>query len=182
MDVGNLLYLTADLSHDTCPVDCLGAAATTKGQGVGRAFTRTGISPDCHLCRSGECLVADDLARVLLLVLTEAGQGKFELVLALLKRSVVLNLILLPDLVPFFRVSGLIRLGFGLQGKVAFNELEPYLSCLAFNVRRIEFDLSKLSGIVDLDQELTGDLVAEEADVVDITDVLDASHHGEFLE
>lgn len=149
VNVGNLLDLAPDLAHDAGAIERLGAAAAGE---VERATTCGGgaMCPSWPRAAGPRQQAAlDNLARVLLLVLAQAGEGVLELVLALFDGGVVLALVLFPDAVPLAGVLGLVLVGLVFDGELALDELQPDLAGATVELGRVDFDAAQLWGVVD---------------------------------
>lgn len=132
MDVADLFDLATNLAHDAGSVDSLCSAAPTKCQHTrGVVFGPT--SP--RLGAAWEVTAIDNFARILLLVLFEAGERVAELLFALLERPIVIFFVFFPHAVPLALVLGLVTLGLVLEWKVSFDQAQPYLAGCALDLR-----------------------------------------------
>lgn len=130
---------------------------------------------------SREQLALNDLARIPLPVLLDAGHGVPELEFALLDGPVMLPLVLLPDLVPLARVLGLVGFVTELEGEILLDELEPYLAGAALDLGRVDLDAAQLMGILNSEEYVSYIFVGEVvADTVQLADVLNAGQGGQI--
>lgn len=169
---GNLPDLPTHLAHDAGPRPRAGPAAPREVEGAAGAVPVAG-APWADASLSGEQAAFDNLARVLGLLLLDAGQGIPEVVLALLDGAVVIPLVLLPDPVPLAGVLGLVGLGPELDWEVLLYELEPQLAGAALDMGRVELYAAELPRILDPDEDVSDILVWEEvADAFEMADIL----------